>query len=276
MLSERDVPLYLVAIKSFLRHYAGVSVVVHSDGTLTHGSAALIRRHVPDCRIISAAEADDRARRVLGEGSFLFRWRSLDACYRRLVDTEIWHSSARKIIMDSDIIIYEYPCEIISWIESAGAPLLMGQPPSLEPPAPGSFAARYVGTILKEKLAQMGEALGDKPRYLDGTTGGFYGCSNELSLERIKMVLDVATRLGIPMTQWGGDQTAVVYLLSTAGASRLDPERYFNFFADQSHKVSKARLIHFIGTDRFYKNIYLRCALRVIDDLCQTTKPLAI
>ena len=33
MLSDRDVPLYLVAIKSFLRFCQDVAVVVHSDGT---------------------------------------------------------------------------------------------------------------------------------------------------------------------------------------------------------------------------------------------------
>jgi hypothetical protein len=276
MLSETDVPLYLVAIKSFLRFHRSVSVVVHSDGTLGRGSHALIRWHVPGCRVISAFEADDRARSVLGEGSPLHRWRSLDASYRRIIDTEVWCGSHRRIIMDADVLIMDEPSEVIEWAERGVTPFLIGQPPDHEPPAPGSFAERYVGTIFKNQVGALGEMLGETPRYLDGTTSGFYGCTDELGLERVGSLLGAAVRLGIPMTEWGGEQSTVLYLLSTAGASRLDPERYFNFFADEAHKVGGAKMIHFIGTDRFFKNVYINCANRVIEDLGRKLRSVAV
>lgn len=276
MLSERDVPLYLVAIKSLLRFCQGVAVVLHSDGTLSQKSIATVRRHVPGCRVIMPAEADDRARQHLGADSLLYRWRSLDASYRRIIDTELWCSSGRRIIMDSDIIILNRPHEVIDWAEHGKRPFLMGQPPILEHPAPGSFASRYVGTIFREKIGPLSEALGYPSSYLDGTTSGFYGCLDELQLDRIEKVLVTSTSLGIPMTEWGGEQSTVIYLLSIAGAVRLNPDRYFNFFRDQTHKVDGAMLIHFIGTDRFYKGIYVHCARRVIADLCKVREPLTV
>lgn len=278
MLSERDVPLYVVAIKSFLRYYPVLSVVVHSDGSLSQASVALIRHHVEGCKIIPVIEADDRARREIGTNSALSRWRGLDASYRRVIDTEIWSSSKRRIIMDADILVMDYPEEVVNWIEHGESPFLIGQPPSPGPPASnGSVSApRHMQTTFKEKVGPLSESLGYPERFLDGTTSGFYGCTDELPLERIERVLKASTDLGIPMTEWGGEQCTVLYLLSVAGAVRLDSDRYFNFFADQVHKVDGARLIHFIGTDRFYKNIYANCASKVIESLFQAQEPVAV
>src|SRR5438445_565113 len=83
MLGKRDLPLYLAAIKSFLRFHSEVAVLIHSDGTLGNQEAEDLRRHIPGCGFISTAAADDRAKKALGEGSFLYKWRGLDASYRR-------------------------------------------------------------------------------------------------------------------------------------------------------------------------------------------------
>jgi hypothetical protein len=147
----------------------------------------------------------------------------------------------------------------------------MGQPPNPIPAVPitAGTVRLHIQDIFKQKLSFLHEALGDDARFLDGTTGGFYGCTGELSLGRIEKLVDTSIKLGIPMTEWGGEQCAVIYLLSVSGAIRLDPERYFNFFSDQLHKVADARLIHFIGTERFYKNIYANCASSVAATLCR-------
>src|SRR5438046_1264649 len=72
MLGARDLPLYLAAIKSFLRFCPEVGVVVHSDGTLSKRDEAIVRHHVRGCKVISAAEADARAEAVLDHGSRLY------------------------------------------------------------------------------------------------------------------------------------------------------------------------------------------------------------
>ena len=66
MLSARDTPLYLAAIKSFLRYYPDVAVVIHSDGTLRNADNELLNRHIPGCTLISAEAADGRRTRRTG------------------------------------------------------------------------------------------------------------------------------------------------------------------------------------------------------------------
>jgi hypothetical protein len=277
MLSKRDLPLYVVAIKSFLRFYRAVSVVVHSDGTLDATCESILRRHIPGCRIISYQDADRRAMDRLGTDSALHRCRSYDVSYRRLVDTELWGRTPSRIIMDADILVVNEPVEVISWIEGGpgSVPFLMGQPPrtSCETGVSSENTPRHIQTIFKEKLELLGLQLGEVALFLDGTTGGFYGSNGQLSLEKIEMLLQASEKLGIPMTEWGGEQCMVIYLLSCAGAKRLEPERYFNFFPDQMRKIERATLIHFIGSDRFYRHVYSKTAAEVVR---QMSHPLAV
>ena len=58
MLGIRDVPMYLIAIKSLLRWYANLAVVVHSDGSLQADTRGMLERHLPGMRYIDAREAD--------------------------------------------------------------------------------------------------------------------------------------------------------------------------------------------------------------------------
>jgi hypothetical protein len=268
MLSGRDASMYLVAIKSLLRFYSQVAVVIHSDGTLSEDWQSRIKAHVPGCRMIQYVEADRRALERLPAGSVLHQCRKYDASYRRLVDTELWSIAPSRIIMDADVLVLNEPIEVIDWIEGRQGtiPFLMGQAPraSLAAPATSKGVGRHVQTIFKEKVEALGRELGESACFLDGTTGGFYGCNGELSLEKIKRLLVAAEMLGIPMTEWGGEQCMVIYLLSVARAIRLDPSRYFNYFPDQIDKVVDAALIHFIGSDRFYRNIYSKRAAEVV------------
>ena len=50
---------------------------------------------------------------------------------------------------------------------------------------------------------------------------------------------------------WGGDQCVIIYLLSAAGAIRLDPGRYLIFFPDCVGRLGEAAVVHFLGTYRF-------------------------
>jgi hypothetical protein len=160
------------------------------------------------------------------------------------------------------------PTEVIDWIENrnCSAPFLMGQPPITAPQSdlPKSGARPHMQTIFKEKVEALGRELAETACFYDGTTSGFYGCYDQLSLERIEKIVGASDRLGIPMREWGGEQCTVIYALSCAGAVRLDPDRYFNFFRDQAHKVEGAALIHFIGTDRFYRQIYAKKSADVV------------
>jgi len=269
MLSEGDLPLYLVAIKSFLRFYQDVGVVIHSDGSLSKASESILIKHVPGCRVVSAPIADQRASEALDRDSVLYKWRSLDASYKRFVDTELQSRTPARIIMDADILFPNRPHEVIDWIERGGRPFLLGQPPARPALKPINESRRHMQDVFKENLSALDKTMGQPVTFLDGATSGFYGCTNELSLERAQEVLAACLNLNTPMFEWGGEQCLVIYLLSLAGADRLDPVHYFNFFPNLLEKLGSARAVHFFGTYRFFRNAYCRAGARIVSDLRQ-------
>jgi hypothetical protein len=266
VLGSKDLPLYLAAIKSFLRFYPSVAVVVHDDGKLGPAETDTLAKHLPGCKVISAAAADARAKDRLGPDSFLFQWRGWDASYRRIIDTELWCSTPKRIILDSDILVVRRPDEVIDWIERSDHPFLMGQP-SEPPPAPPG-APKHVQTVFREQVGALSAKLGVQGRFLQGTTSGFYGCSGEeLTLPTVERVLRACLELGIPMREWGGEQCTVIYLLSTANALHLPADRYLNFAPEELGKAGEAALIHFLGYCRFYRGLYGRLAAAMVRSL---------
>lgn len=264
MLSQRDLPLYLAAIKSFLRWYPNVAVVVHSDGTLQTRDATTVSRHVPGCKVVTAAEADARACAMLGRDSFLFECRSWDPCYRRLLDTELWNSTPKRIIMDSDILVLRSPDDVIEWIERGQTPFLIGQPAATT----SATGRKNVQAIFREKVGTISQRLGLPNRFPQGATAGFYGClGSELSLPELERIIRVCLDLDIPMREWGSDQCIVIYLIAAAEAIRLDADRYLNFDFDQVDKVKNAHVVHFLGYCRYYKDLYPSLAAEVIAEL---------
>jgi hypothetical protein len=266
MLGARDAPLYLVGIKSLLRFNPTVSVVIHSDGTLTEAWQATLRRHLPGCKVISPAEGEELAARALGRESDLFRFRNLDINYRRLIDTELWSGRKKKIIMDADILVVRSPEEVVSWIGAGESPFLMGEP-LRAPAAPKAGASNHVQTIFQERLSEISSSVGLPAVFLDGGTGGFYGSSGEMTLENIERVIKACLKLGVPLDRWGSDQCIIIYLLSAAGARRLDTDRYLNFRPTDVGRLETAEVLHFYGTHRFYKHLYTRLAAKAIAEL---------
>jgi hypothetical protein len=270
MLSAHDFPLYLVAIKSFLRYYQSVGVVVHSDGSLTERHETILRRHVPGCTILRAIDMDNHAREIIGTDSYLAQWRAIDVSWRRLVDTEIWNPCGKRIIMDSDILIMRRPDEVIAWIEQDESPRLMGRQPDDPTPLTATLSVNvreHVQTIFKRKLQLLSDALALPNQFLDGSTGGFYCCGRELTLLKVEQLLRASMGLGIPMREWGGEQCTVIYLLSVAGGRRFDPKQYINFDPCCAGHIDEVVLAHFFGTYRFYKQIYPIRAARIARDL---------
>jgi hypothetical protein len=267
MLSARDIPLYLAAIKSFLRFYPSVAVVVHSDGSLSTPDEVVLCRHVPGCKVISTSEADARAHDRLAPDSLLSQWRARDASYRRVIDTELWASTPKRIIMDSDMLALRSPSEIIDWIEQGRAPFLLGQPDVPSGPLPAT-GRKHIQAIFRENVTALSRLLGLPDHFPQGATSGFYGCAGgELALPQLERTLKACLKLGIPMHEWGGEQCIVIYLLAAAGARRLHPELYLNFHFDLAHKVGEAHVVHFLGYCRFHKNLYPNRAARVVHDL---------
>lgn len=266
MLGHEDLHMYLVAVKSLLRFRPHAGVMAHSDGTLTPRDEDAIRHHVPGVRIVGAAEADELARNRLGSDSFLHRWRSHDASWRRVLDTELWCPTPKRIIMDSDILVIRRPDELLTWIERGDGAFLFGQPPKTDPLTTSS-GPKVVQTVFREKLQPLAEASGLPAVFPQGATSGFYGCGSEVSLERIERVIRAGESVGIPMKEWGAEQCLVLFLLATSGAKRLNASQYINYDPGCYDGIGDVCVAHFYGTHRFHRNLYPRLAARVIAEL---------
>src|SRR5205085_11640205 len=201
------------------------------------------------------SETDERARQTLGGDSYMFRWRSHDASWRRLVDSELWCTTPKRLIIDSDVIVLRRPDEVIAWIENGKGGLLFGQPPDRPPPAD-----KHVQSIFRDKLAQVAQRVGLPARFPQGTTAGFYGCERELPLDRVEHVLRGCEAEGLPMKQWGADQCVVLYLLESSGPTRLGERHYLNFDPSCMPLVDQAHVLHFYGTHRYHQHLYTRLA----------------
>ncbi len=266
MLGARDLPMYLLAVKSLLRFGPPVGVVIHSDGTLTSREVNLLRNQLPGARLVDAAEADARARTALGADSFLWRCRGFDVNYRRLIDTELWCNTPKRIIMDSDVLVLRPPQEVIDWVERGDGPFLIGVPPKNAGPTEKDtdLSKVHVQGVFRVKLQEIAAGVGLPAEFLDGTTAGFYGCTNELSLDRVERLVKTCLDLKLPLHHWGSDQCMVIYLLSVTRAVRLNPELYLNFWPEDLPRVAGAHVVHFLGTNRFYKHVYTSEAVKVV------------
>ena len=268
MLSARDVPLYLPAVKSLLRFCRRIAVVVHSDGSLGGQDVEKLRRHVPGLRVVLPAEADDRARQVLGADSYLFGWRGHDASWRRVLDTELWCDTPKRIIMDADVIVPRRPDEILAWVEGGSGAFLFGQPPAVDPLTLPANGPKLVQTVYRERLPGLAKRLGLPADFPQGATSGFYGCGRqELTLGRIEQALRAGEAEGVPMMEWGSEQCTVIYLLAASGARRLGPRHYVNYDPDCLPLMGGVHAAHFYGTYRYHRHLYTRLAAGVVSEL---------
>lgn len=266
MLRTHDATMYILAIKSLLSYVPELSVVVHSDGSLTHAEVDRVKAHVSGVRFVLHGDADERAAETLRDSPFLLKWRSFDAAYRRLIDVELWRRTEKIIILDSDVLTYRKPQEVVDWIRSGDRPFLLGQPPThqLAPEANGS---EHVQALFRRRVGEVSERLGTEPLFIQGATAGFCGYSRELSLERVEAALKAAIEVGLPMSQWGGDQCLIIYLLSVHGGTLLSSDRYLNFEPSLRNLAEGASMIHFYGTHRFHGLVYPRLAAATIQRL---------
>lgn len=270
MLGQADLLMYLVAIKSFLRFRPVARVAAHSDGSLRPEHEALLRKHVPGIRVISTTEANERAKKELNP--FLAEWRARDASWRRLIDTELWCETHRRMIIDSDILTIRRPDAVLEWIadKDGTRPLMFGATDSLPAgPIPEGTGRRPIQNVFRERLAQFAKEANGPAEFYQGGTSGYYGCRREISLAEIERLIRAGLAAGVPMAEWGGEQCLVVYRLSTSDPIRLNVRKYFNFAPEAMDRLNEVAVAHFYGTFRFCRGVYSRLAAEVVHDLKQ-------
>src|SRR5674476_403875 len=67
LVCHRHMYNYILAIKSFLRFYNDVTVIVHDDGSLTKKDKRTIRKHISNIHIIDRDYADVKLNKILDQ-----------------------------------------------------------------------------------------------------------------------------------------------------------------------------------------------------------------
>ncbi len=120
LVCHRHVLFYLFALRAFLQ-FSGSrpSVVIYDDGSLTREDLQVLRDVVPaarvlpvDCEEVPAALSNRPACRALFEQHLLGR---------RLLSSWFHGRSERLLFLDSDVLFFAPPTELMEWLRSAGS-----------------------------------------------------------------------------------------------------------------------------------------------------------
>lgn len=246
LVCHRDVNIYILATKSFLRFHNDVSVVVHSDGSLTQKDVDTLRNQIPGIRVISRDEADSRVAAEVNS-ELLKRVRKNDVSFIKLIDVNLF-SQKRKIVSDSDILFLKRPSEVIEWIE-------MG--------AEKGFYHVVLGGNKRfgRHLGALNTKLNTRIEVLDYCSG-FIGYNERLSLANIENTLRTLMEIA---EGWGLEQVAYAFLL-TDYSEKLSREKYFAVLERPSENdIGPATMVHFGGKLRHWQ--YFRWGKAVINNL---------
>lgn len=236
LVCKRDMNMCLIAVKSFLRFYDQVKVVIHDDGSLSEADLSKIQDHLPGARMISRREADLALLAVLPED--IARARAEHVLIMKVIDFNYFSTADKMVLLDSDIVFTGEPEEAIDWLENK-----LNQPFYNSDPLKDTFRAIKLpkGVVLPENF-----------------NSGFLGYSGIIQLETIISAIRTID-YGLE------DQTVYAFLLASSNTRALDPVRYF-IFEGGDIPVS-AKMVHFISPNRFTGDVYFKLANKVCKQL---------
>lgn len=86
---------------------------IHEDGTLSEEAATQLTLHFPGCRLIRRKEADKVAAKRLAKHPKCAHFRSFHPLALKVFDFHFFLKSDRMFILDSDILFFGHPSELI-------------------------------------------------------------------------------------------------------------------------------------------------------------------
>ncbi|AFZ59167.1 hypothetical protein H6G54_02075 [Anabaena cylindrica FACHB-243] len=107
------------ALKSFY-HYSQrqYALCVHDDGTLTQDNITTLQHHFPDARIIDRKQADEKVLPLLSSYPLCLEFRKTNHLSPKVFDFAAYLQSDRLLLLDSDILFFQEPTELLNRIEN--------------------------------------------------------------------------------------------------------------------------------------------------------------
>ena len=94
-------------------------IFIHDDGTLPEPARAIFRKLFSNIRIIPRDEADSRMDKVLAPYPFCHDYRNKHPLAVKIFDFATYTDAERFIALDSDVLFFNYPREIMEWVGSS-------------------------------------------------------------------------------------------------------------------------------------------------------------
>lgn len=265
MLNRHHTRMYLLAIKSFLARVPGGEVHVLDDGTLGEEDRALVRRHVEGVTITPLASIDTGGCPRGG-------------CWERLLHILDLSETGYVVQLDSDVLAAGPLPEVREAIAAnraftLGTERKFGRVTAAEAAAMmAGEDASYLQVAAEQALAHVPPEVGGF--YIRGSAGfaGFaQGGATRAQAEAFSRAMEA--ELGAERwRRWGTEQVASNFLVaSSPGGEVLPWPRYVCFYARGEEENSA--LVHFIGSWRFARGVYVRLAQRVIGELPAAAPP---
>lgn len=116
--SEADWLNLVWALKSFYIYSdARYAACIHDDGTLSANARSHIRRLFPDARLIDKAEADTKVAGYLSGYPRCAEFRRTNHLAPKIFDFLFYMRSDRMLLLDSDVLFFRRPDDLLSRIE---------------------------------------------------------------------------------------------------------------------------------------------------------------
>ena len=258
LVSQRDLIMYLVAIKSVYRQVGEGTIHVINDGSLTADGIAALNHHLGDPVIVPIASVDTGACPRGG-------------CWERLLHILDLSRDRYVIQVDSDIVARRAMAEVTQSYRANRSFTLgtrIGQRIISTAEASANVAAsttEHIQITAERALAGLGEA--ETRRYVRGCAGfaGFAaGAVSRAAAAAFSQGMQA--QIGPRWSTWGTEQVASNYLIANAPDALVLPwPRYASYYPEVS--IPDADLVHFLNQHRFEGGHYARESRAVISAL---------
>ncbi len=259
LISHFDLAMYLLAIKSLYARLEEGGIVIIDDGTLSTRDIRLLEVHVVGCQIVSASEI--KLGRCIGRGG----------CWERLVLISEYVQKSYVVQLDSDTLTLQTISEVTDAIKGNRSFTLgtgMGRQVSAMKDVcqqMKAYPSDHIQVVAEQNFDRYPSY--EQLKYVRGCAGFAGFARGSFSHPKVEEFSENMTRIVGPMwSNWGSEQVTSNFIIANSRLSCVLPyPRYANFTPEIPHEQSS--FLHFFGSYRFRKGVYVRKSLDVVNTL---------
>jgi len=269
---HKHLNLYLLSVKSFLRFYNDIRVVIADDGSLTDKDCSLLKKHINGAIIFRRDYLNSEINRKFKNYDFLKQLRKNDVSQLKIIDANLL-CNKRKMLVDTDVFFLKKPDEIIEWCKNEESKpfyhttkLKKDKKSDLEMEFKDNLdEVNNVQYFFRKNLAKINKLLNTNIDSLDYCAGAI-GYNKIFSMEEIsKVQKELYSLVPKGFNPWGIEQCSYAFLLRDI-SNRLNDEHYFAVYKDPSkEEVKEAKMIHFVGKAKYRQ--FLKQGKKIIKEL---------